>query len=253
MNPKTLLTKTALTAGALGVLATAGAATASAASASTTQRHDPARVAYGSVELGSPLQYEQFLALQGFGRHHGTVDYTNWTYAEPGSGVYAPAGETAPGHVTTPIALTFTFKNTPYAHTLNGGLKLTALSPDKLAFSGTGFSGKNHLDDQRPGQGQQVPGHDRLRRSVLHGGHARYDRQRRVGVRHGTGLAGPGAHVHHARGVVYRRAALHRPDQVGPDAASQRELPVRHPVLGARPGRHRGDRQCPRRRPRPGE
>jgi hypothetical protein len=142
MDPKTLLTKTALTAGAFGMLATAGAATASAASASTTQRHEPARVAYGSVELGSPLQYEQFLALQGFGRHHGTVDYTNWTYAEPGSGVYAPAGETAPGHVTTPIGLTFTYKNTLYAHTLNGGLQLTALSPDKLAFSGTGSSGK---------------------------------------------------------------------------------------------------------------
>lgn len=28
-----------------------------------------------------------------------------------------------------------------YNHTLNGGLKLVALSPERLAFSGTGFSG----------------------------------------------------------------------------------------------------------------
>ena len=33
--------------------------------------------------LGNPLQYEVFLALQS-GRDHGQVDYTNWTYAEPG-------------------------------------------------------------------------------------------------------------------------------------------------------------------------
>ena len=84
----------------------------------------------GSVELGSPLQYEQFLALPG-GRYHGNVDYTNWTYAEPGSGVFAPAAG--------PHALVFTFAGAQYAHTLNGGLKLVALSPDKLAFSGNGY------------------------------------------------------------------------------------------------------------------
>jgi len=60
-------------------------ATTGAASASTVRV--PPREAYGSVELGGPLQYEQFLALQGFGRNHGQVNYTNWTYAEPGSGV----------------------------------------------------------------------------------------------------------------------------------------------------------------------
>ena len=47
------------------MLATAGVAGASAASASTIQRHQPPRAAYGSVELGSPLQYETFLAFQG--------------------------------------------------------------------------------------------------------------------------------------------------------------------------------------------
>ena len=106
-----------------GMLATTAATAASAAPLP--------RQATGSMELGGAggtLQYETFLALQG-GRYHGVVDYTNWTYAEPGSGVYAPA--------QGPHALVFTFGGT-YAHTLNGGLLLTALSPDRLAFSGTG-------------------------------------------------------------------------------------------------------------------
>jgi hypothetical protein len=112
-----------------GVLATTAGATA--ASAAVT----PPRHAAGSVELGGAggtLQYETFLALQGFGRHHGVVDYTNWSYAEPGSGVWAPT--------QGPHALVFTYGGA-YNHTLNGGLKLVALSPERLAFSGTGFSG----------------------------------------------------------------------------------------------------------------
>jgi len=88
------------------------------------------RVAVGSMELGSPLQYESFRALQGFGWYHGQVTYTNWQYAEPGSGVYAPQ----PGA----HGLDFTYQGAKYGHTLNGGLKLTAKSPDRLAFSGTG-------------------------------------------------------------------------------------------------------------------
>ena len=78
--------------------------------------------------MGNPLQYEKFLAIQN-GPHHGTVDYTNFTYAEPGSGVWAPTN--------SPQTLTFTNAGTAYAHTLNGGLKLTARSPEKLAFSGS--------------------------------------------------------------------------------------------------------------------
>ena len=109
-----------------GLLATTAATPASAA-----VRPPAPREAYGSMELGSPLQYETFLALQGFGRYHGVVDYTNWTYAEPGSGVYAPQSG---AH-----QLTFVYQGAPYAHTLNGGLNLVALSPDRLAFSGTGF------------------------------------------------------------------------------------------------------------------
>ena len=115
------------------------------------------------MELGSPLQYETFLALQGSGRHHGIVDYTNWTYAEPGSGVYAPQSG---AH-----QLTFVYQGAPYAHTLNGGLKLVALSPDRLAFSGTGLlqRRRDHLDDHRPGYRRPAEGGHRLRRPDLQG------------------------------------------------------------------------------------
>jgi hypothetical protein len=84
------------------------------------------------MELGNPLQYETFLALQS-GRNHGDVDYTNWTYLEPHSGVWAPA--------TGSHALVFTYQGSQYTHTLNGGLTLVAMSPDRLAFSGSGEYG----------------------------------------------------------------------------------------------------------------
>jgi len=93
--------------------------------------HARPAVAVGSVELGQPLQYEQFVAVQGVGRYHGAVDYTNWTYAEPGSGVWAPAAQ--------PQKLVFTYQGSQYAHTLNNGsLKLVATSPDRLLFTGSG-------------------------------------------------------------------------------------------------------------------
>jgi len=82
------------------------------------------------MELGGPLQYERFQALQGFGHRHGVVDYTNWEFAEPGSGVYAPQQG---AH-----ALVFTFGGAQYDHTLNGGLHLAALSPQTLQFRGNG-------------------------------------------------------------------------------------------------------------------
>ena len=136
---------------------------AASASASTTQqRSQPPREAYGSVELGSPLQYEQFLALQGFGRYRGDVDYTNWTYAEPGSGVFAP--------VAGPDALVFSLGSSTYAHTLNGaGLNLVALSPTQLAFSGTGsYNGPGNITWTIRGQ---VNG-SRLRATIAYNGSA---------------------------------------------------------------------------------
>jgi hypothetical protein len=135
MNTKSLLTKAALTAGAIGILAGAGATAASAATTTPAAYRAPVRVAVGSIELGGPLQYDTFVALQGFGHNHGYVNYTNFNYPETGSGVWVPAGETSPSQVTSPIALTF---NGSYVHTLNGGLVLKALSNDRLAFTGTG-------------------------------------------------------------------------------------------------------------------
>jgi hypothetical protein len=128
----TTIFSTAAAAAAAGVAlaATAGGASAATAPASLMAYKAPVvHVATGQVELGSPLQYESFLASQG-GPSHGVVDYTNFAYTEPGSGVFAPSGSAQP--------LTFTFAGTPYAHTLNGGLKLRAVSPDQLNFSGTG-------------------------------------------------------------------------------------------------------------------
>ena len=105
-------------------------ASAGAASAATTHPAAAPKVAVGSVELAGPLQYESFLAIQN-GHYHGSVDYTNWTYAEPGSGVWAPAA--------TPQQLVFSYQGSNYAHTLNNdSLKLTALSPERLAFTGSG-------------------------------------------------------------------------------------------------------------------
>src|ERR1035438_3146082 len=85
MSARTLRRRTSVAGATLLIAGGAAGAMAASASASTTQlQYQPPWEAYGSVELGSPLQYEQFLALQGFGRYRGDVDYTNWTYAEPG-------------------------------------------------------------------------------------------------------------------------------------------------------------------------
>ena len=236
-------TRTIITsAAALAVTAGLAVTTAGAASAATLPTKPLPREAYGSVELASPLQSESFLALQG-GRYHGAVDYTNWTYAEPGSGVFAPA---AGSH-----ALVFTYQGSQYAHTLNGGLKLYALSPERLAFSGSGSYSGGHLDDQGPGRPRQGQRYDRVRRAVLQGVHDRQGRQRRVGLRHRPVLDEAGAHVHHARRVVRLGAALHRADPVRAGAASRRDLQVHHPGPCRGAGRNQGDRQGARRRVRP--
>jgi len=122
--------RTIITSAATLTLVAGVAATTAGAASASVRPAPPPREAIGSVELGNPLQYETFLALQGFGRYHGDVDYTNWTYAEPGSGVWAPAAG--------PQGLVFTYQGSQYAHTLNGGLKLVAMSPERLAFSGSG-------------------------------------------------------------------------------------------------------------------
>jgi hypothetical protein len=108
----------------LALAASGTAASAAVTSASLTAAHPS--VVSASMELGNPLQYENITALAG----HGVVDYTNWTYAEPRSGVWAPQGG----------PLTVSYQGASYGHVLNGtGLKLTALSPERATFTGTGF------------------------------------------------------------------------------------------------------------------
>ena len=130
---RTIITAAAVPAATAGVLLASGGAAGAATTAPAVLMASHAKpvVATGSVELGQPLQYEKFVAVQGLGRYHGAVDYTNWTYAEPGSGVWAPAAQ--------PQHLVFTYQGSQYAHTLdNGSLKLVAESPDRLLFIGSG-------------------------------------------------------------------------------------------------------------------
>jgi hypothetical protein len=131
--------KTRVFAGLIAASAVVGVAGITAGAASAA----PLKVAVGSVELSSPLQYTKFVAIQHAGSH-GAIDYTNFTYGENGSGVWAPAGETLPAQTTLPDnALTFS-NGTAYVHTLNGGLHLTATSTDQLSFTGTGkYSGSS--------------------------------------------------------------------------------------------------------------
>jgi len=119
-------------------------ASAGAASAATTHPAAAPKVAVGSVELGQPLQYERFIALQGFGRNHGDVWYTNWAQPDTvNSGVFAPAPATA----GQPLTFT-TSGGTSYGHTLNtASLSETAKSVDRLAFTGTGEYGTNPTVD----------------------------------------------------------------------------------------------------------
>lgn len=118
-------------AGALAATAIAGTAGAAAAQTATLAAYHPAK-AFGSVELGNPEQYETFLALQQ-GYNHGAVNYTNFTYADTASNVWAPVLNNGSE------ALTFTLGGQPYGHHLDSSsLQLKALSNGKVAFSGTG-------------------------------------------------------------------------------------------------------------------
>ena len=221
-------------------------ATTAAVPASAHVRPPAPRVAVGSMELGSPLQYESFRALQGFGRYHGQVTYTNWQYAEPGSGVYA----SQPGA----HALDFTYQGAKYGHTLNGGLKLTAKSPDRLAFSGTGsyngqagatwkiagFVDRNQL---RASSSTPAPSSRATRCSWPARSPPTARWRAPPGPRRARASRSP------CRPGRSLGAALPRGDPVRPDRAARRHLPVHHPARRARrAGRGQGDCQGPRRR-----
>jgi len=126
--------RTLLTSGAL-VLALGGTAVATAGGASAAQlrQHHIVQVAAGSVALANPLQYADFVAVPR-GHHHGSIDYTNFTYPDPGTGVWNISGATA---------ITFTAGSTNYAHTLDV-TSLTATSNHSTKFSGTGAYGTQY-------------------------------------------------------------------------------------------------------------
>lgn len=113
------------------LLGTAGQASAGVTPASLTAYHQPVRVAYGSVELGSPEQYARFEAVTGLGHNKGFVEYTNFTYADPGSRVWAPSGASE--------QLTVHALGNVYTHTLNSGLVLKALGNRDVQFTGSGY------------------------------------------------------------------------------------------------------------------
>jgi hypothetical protein len=83
----------------------------------------------GSVALGSPVQYASFDAFAST-PVKGSISYTNFELAAPGSGVWLPAGTF---HVEEMYQ-----GGGPYEHTLTV-TGFTPTSPTSLTFSGTGF------------------------------------------------------------------------------------------------------------------
>lgn len=107
------------------VLMAASAGTAAAAPAALAR---PVPMATGHVALANPSQYVNFAALAGPSRHHGSIDYANFTYQLPGTHVWNIGG-------THP--LTFTVGASTYAHTMTVGT-VTPTSTHSTLFSGTG-------------------------------------------------------------------------------------------------------------------
>ncbi|TVZ05657.1 hypothetical protein EAS64_14245 [Trebonia kvetii] len=87
----------------------------------------------GSVALANPLQYASFVAIPK-GHFHGSVVYTNFTYAASGTNVWNISGANA---------ITFNANGTDYQHSLNV-TSLTATSNHSTRFSGTGAYGTQY-------------------------------------------------------------------------------------------------------------
>jgi hypothetical protein len=92
--------------------------------------------ATGSVWLSGPTQYVAFNAFDyGATGDRGTVNYTNFEYAAPGSGAWLPVAGT--------YALTTAVDGSPYSHTMIIDT-VTVISPTNVTFSGTGFFNADH-------------------------------------------------------------------------------------------------------------
>lgn len=128
----------ALLAGGTLALAVGGTAVATAggASAVTLKQARTVQEAVGSVALANPLQYANFVAIPK-GHSHGSIDYTNFTYAASGTNVWNISGANA---------ITFNANGTDYQHSLNV-TSLTATSNHSTRFSGTGAYGTQYTWD----------------------------------------------------------------------------------------------------------
>ena len=112
------------------VLMAASAGTAAAAPSALAR---PVPAATGHVALANPSQYVNFAALAGHSRHHGSINYANFTYALPGTHVWNIGG-------THPLV--FTVGSDTYAHTMTVGT-VTPVSTHSTLFSGTGTYDKD--------------------------------------------------------------------------------------------------------------
>lgn len=87
--------------------------------------------ATGSIGLANPTQSVSFDAFDyGPTGDRGSVTYTNFEYAAPGSGAWLPVAGT--------YALTATVDSVPYVHSMTIDT-VTVITPTNATFSGTGF------------------------------------------------------------------------------------------------------------------
>ena len=140
MRIRTIIAAAAIPAAAATTLLTATGASAAVHHPALHQQH---KIATASLEVNGQgyEQYQQFVALSGFGRYHGWESYTNDQYAMPGSGVWAPA------NVASALGFKLNGVGQVYQHTLNSDLVLKALGPNNVRFSGSGHYNANPSTD----------------------------------------------------------------------------------------------------------
>lgn len=92
----------------------------------------------GGVELSTPLQYADFSAFQSTPAK-GSITYTNFEYASPGTGVWNWSNTQG---TYNPVTLDFYMLNAHWLHTMTI-TSIDATSPNSLQFSATGVFNPN--------------------------------------------------------------------------------------------------------------
>lgn len=94
----------------------------------------PLASATGGIALSGPAQYVAFSAFDyGDTGDRGSVNYTNFTYADPGSGVWAVNGQSS---------VVFEYAGVPYPHTMTV-LSVDPTSNTSYTFTGSGYFNPN--------------------------------------------------------------------------------------------------------------